>query len=476
MSSWTIKKRILAGFSAILIPLALGAVSSYVGCSYVARLAAISHDASEHDLFMTERNADHLAWVHTLEHALLTGSGFNGQTDPHLCTLGMWMNGAGAEAGRTDARLSRLVADLRAPHERLHQSAAKINELRSKGASAEAITVYTSETAPALAAASHSMSLLRKHFHDVSLEQGGEAAANLSNTISATRMMVAAGGSAVLVVCIVIALYLSRGITLTLARLSGDLKITSSEMAGAAAQVATSSQSLAQGASEQAASLEETSSVAEEIRSMAQRNTSSLVEASDMTVQADAVVTRTQTSLGQLQNAMDLINASSEKVAKIIRVIDEISFQTNILALNAAVEAARAGEAGLGFAVVAEEVRSLAQRCAQAARDTSALIEESTTRAADGKATVCEVTAEVLAISEESAKIRTLVEQVSRASKDQLKGVEQVARTIAQMQQVTQSTAAGSEQSAAASEELSTQAEHLSSAVEQLDQLIGASA
>jgi methyl-accepting chemotaxis protein len=476
MSAWTIKKRIILGFSAILIPLALGAISAYWGCSYVERLAQLAHVTTEQDLFMADRNADHLAWVHGLEQAILTGTNFGGQTDPRRCNLGTWMDGEGAEAGRSDSRMARLIDELRAPHARLHESAAKINDLRSKGASAEALAVYSAETVPSLSEASRSISLLRKHFHDVRLEQGGEAAADLSATIGTTRMVVAAGGAAVLLCCIVVALYLSKGITSTLARLSGDLRLTSSEMAGAAAQVANSSQSLAQGASEQAASLEETSSAAEEIRAMAQHNTSSLSEVANVTVQADAVVTRTQSSLGQLQNAMELINSSSEKVAKIIRVIDEISFQTNILALNAAVEAARAGEAGLGFAVVADEVRGLAQRCAQAARDTSALIEESTTRAADGKATVAEVAEEVQAISTESAKIRRLVEQVSQASKDQLRGVEQVARTIAQMQQVTQSTAAGSEQGAAASEELSAQAQHLSAAVEELDRLVGATA
>jgi methyl-accepting chemotaxis protein/methyl-accepting chemotaxis protein-1 (serine sensor receptor) len=254
------------------------------------------------------------------------------------------------------------------------------------------------------------------------------------------------------------------------------LRTTSSEVASASAQVATSSQSLAQGASEQAASLQETSASSEQIRAMAHRNSADLMEATKLTVQADGVATRAQQSLGHLQNAMDLINASSGKVARIIRVIDEIAFQTNILALNAAVEAARAGEAGLGFAVVAEEVRNLAQRCAQAAKDTTELIDESSARAADGKATVDEVAKAVLAISEESAKIRRLVESVHQGGQEQLRGVEQVARTVAQMQQMTQGIAAGAEESASASEEMSSQAQLLAESIEDLNQLVGVAA
>lgn len=138
-------------------------------------------------------------------------------------------------------------------------------------------------------------------------------------------------------------------------------------------------------------------------------------------------------------------SASSDKVPKIFKVIDEIAFQTSIPALNAAVEAARAGEAGMGFAVVADEVRNLAQRCAQAAKDTAALIEESITKSHDGHAKVEQVAIDLRAITAESSKNRTLVKEVSVGSDEQTRGIEQIARALTQMEQVTQRSAANAE-------------------------------
>jgi methyl-accepting chemotaxis protein/methyl-accepting chemotaxis protein-1 (serine sensor receptor) len=171
--------------------------------------------------------------------------------------------------------------------------------------------------------------------------------------------------------------------------------------------------------------------------------------------------------------AMSDIKTSSDKVGKIIRVIDEIAFQTNILALNAAVEAARAGEAGMGFAVVADEVRNLAQRCAQAARDTAGLIEESICKSNEGKMKVDQVAAAIQAITQESAKVKALVDEVSVGSQEQTRGIEQVSKALMQIEQVTQQSAANAEESAAAAEELTAQASTLMEVVDQLSAMVG---
>ena len=171
--------------------------------------------------------------------------------------------------------------------------------------------------------------------------------------------------------------------------------------------------------------------------------------------------------------SMNEINASSDKISKIIKVIDEIAFQTNILALNAAVEAARAGEAGMGFAVVADEVRNLAQRSAQAAKDTAGLIEESIAKSKDGKTKLGQVAAAVRSVTESASKVKTLVDEVKLGSEEQARGIEQVSKAITQMEHVTQTTAANAEETASASEELSAQSETLRAIVGRLNGMIG---
>jgi methyl-accepting chemotaxis protein len=206
---------------------------------------------------------------------------------------------------------------------------------------------------------------------------------------------------------------------------------------------------------------------------MARGNAENSRAAADLVSGSQQKFVKTNASLDQMVLAMGEIKTHSDKISKIIKVIDEIAFQTNILALNAAVEAARAGEAGMGFAVVADEVRNLAQRCAQAARDTSGLIEESIAKSKDGQAKVDQVAADIRVITGEVVSVKTLVEEVSQGSQEQTRGIEQVAKAITQMQQVTQQTAANAEEAAAAAEELNAQSETLKDIVERLDAMVG---
>ena len=268
--------------------------------------------------------------------------------------------------------------------------------------------------------------------------------------------------------------------TLSVSRQLASASLTLSDTADGvlrtSREVGRASQSLSQGATEQAASIEETSASMEEMSSMTRKNADNSRDAANLMGDVDARVQASNRSLGEMVNSMASIQDASQQVAKIIKTIDEIAFQTNILALNAAVEAARAGEAGMGFAVVADEVRKLAQRSAQAARDTAGLIDASLARTQAGTKTVQQVADAIGAITDSVSKVKVLVDEVSAASQQQSQGIEQVTQAIAQMEKVTQTTAATAEESAASSEELNSQAEQALRLVEQLKAVVGSGA
>jgi methyl-accepting chemotaxis protein/methyl-accepting chemotaxis protein-1 (serine sensor receptor) len=261
--------------------------------------------------------------------------------------------------------------------------------------------------------------------------------------------------AAVAVLTVVTVRRINRDLGSGLAEISTGAK----QVVAASTQVSSSAQSLSEGATEQAASLEETSASMEEMASMTRRNAENSQDAAAQMAETERLVSGANRALGELVTSMTQIRESSGQVTKIIKTIDEIAFQTNILALNAAVEAARAGEAGMGFAVVADEVRNLAQRSAQAAKDTAALIEASASNATAGGEKVDAVVTAMTAITTSSGRVRGLVEEVSLASRQQSQGIDQVTQAITQMEKVTQTTAATAEESAAASEDLNAQAE-----------------
>jgi methyl-accepting chemotaxis protein/methyl-accepting chemotaxis protein-1 (serine sensor receptor) len=269
-------------------------------------------------------------------------------------------------------------------------------------------------------------------------------------------------------------LWVVQKASVALKTIAASMADNAEQVANAASQVSSSSQSLAQGASEQAASLEETSASTEEIASITRKNADHAHEVAGLMHTSEVGATEVNATLDQMVASMKEIDASSNKIARIIKVIDEIAFQTNILALNAAVEAARAGEAGLGFAVVADEVRNLAQRCAQAAKDTAVLIEESISTSHDGNARLDRMAGSIRGLLQNSSKVKTLVDEVNQGSQEQARGMEQISRAVVQMEQVTQKTAASAEESASAGTELTGHAESLREAIHELRVMVGA--
>ena len=282
-------------------------------------------------------------------------------------------------------------------------------------------------------------------------------------------------GLAFLTVAILGVAIFSRSISLSIGRVAEELNEASDQVAAASSQVSSSSQNLAEGSSEHASSLEETSSSLEEMSSMTKQNANYAVQAKDLMNKAQQVVQSVDNHMKNMVKAIADVAASSEETGKIIKTIDEIAFQTNLLALNAAVEAARAGEAGAGFAVVADEVRNLALRAAEAAKNTSSLI-ENTIVTVKNSSTLTEKTMDAFKENAEiTVKVNQLVEEIAAASQEQAQGIEQIGKAVTEMDKVVQNTAANAEESASVSEELNSQAFQMKSSMDNLVTIISGS-
>lgn len=308
------------------------------------------------------------------------------------------------------------------------------------------------------------------------VQQQGEQLAAVAKSAEATTAQSRWATLSLIGLCVAVGIVVIMVVRRSMARLRGltaRISASARQVALVSEQISAASQTVADGASKQAGSLEETSASSQEMSSMTQRNAENSSQATSFMGEVDNRIAQANKSLEEMLVSMREISGSSEKIASIIKVIDEISFQTNILALNAAVEAARAGEAGMGFAVVADEVRNLAQRCAQAARDTAGLIDESINTSREGGAKLNQMADAIRSITESAREVKRLVDEVNLSSQEQARGIEHIASALTQMEQVTQQAAASAEQSASASAEMLHQAETMGSVVKQLVALAG---
>jgi methyl-accepting chemotaxis protein len=275
-----------------------------------------------------------------------------------------------------------------------------------------------------------------------------------------------------LISALIMGFVISRSITKPINVIIENLNEGAEQVLSAATQVSSSSQSLAEGASEQAASIEETSSSMEEMSSMTKNNAANADQSNNLMKEANLVVSKSNNSMKALITSMEEISKASAETSMIIKTIDEIAFQTNLLALNAAVEAARAGEAGAGFAVVADEVRNLAMRAADAAKNTSELIEGTVKKVNEGSNLVTNTNDSFLQVAGSTGKVGELVGEISVASLEQADGIEQINKAIAEMDKIVQQNAAGAEEAASASEEMNAQALQMKSVVNNLIEIV----
>jgi methyl-accepting chemotaxis protein len=297
--------------------------------------------------------------------------------------------------------------------------------------------------------------------------------ASLNRSSKMTMQIILFVGGMIILVTLIMTVMITRSITKPIKNVVEGLLDSAGQVASASGQVSSASQSLAQGTSQQAAGIEETSASIEEMASMTKHNADNANQANTLMIDTSQVVNEANRSMGELTESMKEISHASEETANIIRTIDEIAFQTNLLALNAAVEAARAGEAGAGFATVADEVRNLAMRAADAAKNTTDLIEGTVKKIKKGSDIVGKTNEAFAKVAAGAKKVGEIVGEIKAASYEQAQGIEQINKAINEMERVVQKNASNAEESASASEEMSAQSETLKGFVGQLASLVG---
>lgn len=263
-----------------------------------------------------------------------------------------------------------------------------------------------------------------------------------------------------------------KGLVNSLNSVTNELEESADEISSASRQVEESSQKLAEGSTEQAASIQETSSTLEETSSMVQQNRDNTKQAATLAKQSKEYAGKSTAEMINMMDSMEELKKSSAEISKIIKVIDEIAFQTNILSLNAAVEAARAGDAGKGFAVVAEEVRNLAQRSAEAAKETAKIIESNITISENGAKIASDVNESITQIDEQSKKVSELLDEIAVATDEQTQGISQINSAISQMETVLATNAQTAEVSSDASKRLHAQTINMADIISKLDIIV----
>ena len=476
MKSWTIRRRIGTGFTAItLIAIGLGIFALIQLSNILAYSTQITSDSLP-GMYLAGQLAEkiefygHRNGTLTLKHLMSPDDdlkkGFETDLETNLAALHEFA----AAFGNTlhDSRSKELFASLTNATDAHEQVIRKIVKLSKAGNAQEGMEFRQAELEPAF---DRAIAASRAAV-DFNKSQADSVAVKIQSVVRNANRAIFIGLGFVTVCAFAIALFIVAGASKALKTIAGSLDQASLHVSSAGSQVAATSRTLSDGASGQSVSLEQTRASLATMSGMVARNADNAGTAKGLTNRARTAAETGATHMKEMSIAMDAIKSSSDNIAKIVRAIDEIAFQTNLLALNAAVEAARAGDAGLGFAVVAVEVRSLAQRSAQAARETAQKISDCITTTEQGVAISVKVRKGLSQIVEEVCQVDSLIGEIASASEEQRQGIKNLNSAVLHLDQVTQTTAAHAQHGAEASEELENQSGVLAQSVAELLQLV----
>ncbi|MBZ5601465.1 MAG: MCP four helix bundle domain-containing protein [Acidobacteriia bacterium] len=471
----TLGVKLASSFGAMLVlVLILGAVSFKITTDLGAQLDEAIRGTARRQMLAGQIRAD-AANMNALERAVASGTMLHQAEKARAFQAQYAAAAQNVDAGlaefvsmsNTDETTNQLVA-INEQREAIEKSHAEFEQMLGRGQMDQALKLFDDTLVPGLSRMSDLASGLvaqeGSQFEATEKNAGTRESGSRSITVALVGLSMAVGGWL---------MWISRGITLRLRGVTAQVASCARGVSAASGQISSASRALADGARKQAASLEETSASSQELASMTQSNAKNSGDAMRLMARADTQVAAANRSLEETIVSMQAIGAASEKIARIIRIIDEIAFQTNILALNAAVEAARAGDAGMGFAVVADEVRSLAGRCAQAAKDTASLIEASIDSTREGKARLDHMAEAIHATTESTVEVKRLVDEVSVSSTEQARGIDQIAHALGEVDRITQQAASSAQESAAASAAMAGQSQAMDAVTRQLVAFVG---
>jgi methyl-accepting chemotaxis protein len=461
-SSWTLGQRLAAGFG-LLVALIVGLGAAAVGSARIIHLSVDDVVSVQLPAVDAVLQADRdLQQLLVAERSMLFSDVASEEFKGFLKEYEENLAQANARWGKYKA-LTRSADEqaIVASYERAHAEWLGLSQQIVNGRKADTMEGRTLAMDLSMGGEREKFAAMREILNkaqELTLKNAADQQTQAARTYSTTLATVAAIAVAAALSGVALWWIVGAGTSREIRAIADHLRGGAGEVVTAANAMSSSASGLSRGATDQAASLEETSAAMEEISSMTRATVDHVGRASALMTDVETRVTQSNAALAAMVATTASIQESGGRMSKIIKTIDEIAFQTNILALNAAVEAARAGEAGMGFAVVADEVRSLAQRAAQAARDTTVLIEDSLRQSAQGAGNVDQMGGSVRAITTTIVELRSLISQVREASLQQFQGIEQIANTLQQMERTTQSTAAAAEEGAASGEELYAQA------------------